>query len=192
VRRDSDEGERKKRVPNRHPKMCKKKLLCFVGVRSVDSQFRAGVWGVSARPRFSEPSGFFVRFLRLDARWISRNRRSAFSTSVSATTRLGCPQVPSIRRKMTLYVDTSRVSRRNSRTERRTPRVSTVAAVAAPTSRRAHRRTSRPAPRASPARVGPFRFKRSVVTPSKQRGQDVRNRPHVHDPDADRQAGVAA
>jgi hypothetical protein len=192
VRRDSDEGERKKRVPNRHPKMCKKKLLCFV------------VFGrstVSSEPAFGEfrlarvfPSRLVFLFVFFD--WMPvgfpRNRRSAFSTSVSATTRLGCPQVPSIRRKMTLYVDTSRVSRRNSRTERRTPRVSTVAAVAAPTSRRAHRRTSRPAPRASPARVGPFRFKRSVVTPSKQRGQDVRNRPHVHDPDADRQAGVAA
>lgn len=170
---------------------------CFVssvfGRSTVSSE---SAFGVSARPRFSEPSGFFVRFVRLDARWFFSDfpftDARAFSTSVSATTRFGCPQVPSIRRKMTLYVDTSRVSRRNSRTERRTPRVSTVAAVAAPTSRRAHRRTSRPAPRASPARVGPFRFKRSVVTPSKQRGQDVRNRPHVHDPDADRQAGVAA
>ena len=191
MRRDSDEGERKKRVPNRHPKMCKKKLLCFVvfGRSTVSSE---PAFGVSARPRFSEPSGFFVRFLRLDARWISPKPTQRVLHLCFCHDASGCPQVPSIRRKMTLYVDTSRVSRRNSRTERRTPRVSTVAAVAAPTSRRAHRRTSRPAPRASPARVGPFRFKRSVVTPSKQRGQDVRNRPHVHDPDADRQAGVAA
>ena len=179
----------KENAPNRHPKMCKKKLLCFVGVRSVD---RVGVWSFGS-PAFFRAVWFFCSFSStgcpLD---FPETDARAFSTSVSATTRLGCPQVPSIRRKMTLYVDTSRVSRRNSRTERRTPRVSTVAAVAAPTSRRAHRRTSRPAPRASPARVGPFRFKPSVVTPSKQRGQDVRNRPHVHDPDADRQAGVAA
>jgi hypothetical protein len=161
---------------------------CSVGRQSVQSR------RLEFRLARVFPSRLVFLFVFFD--WMPvgfpRNRRSAFSTSVSATTRLGCPQVPSIRRKMTLYVDTSRVSRRNSRTERRTPRVSTVAAVAAPTSRRAHRRTSRPAPRASPARVGPFRFKRSVVTPSKQRGQDVRNRPHVHDPDADRQAGVAA
>ena len=173
--------------------MCKKKLLCFVvfGRSTVSSEPAFG--GVSARPRFSEPSGFFVRFLRLDARWISpkptqRVLHLCFCHDASRVPAGAVDKtVP-----MTLYVDTSRVSRRNSRTERRTPRVSTVAAVAAPTSRRAHRRTSRPAPRASPARVGPFRFKRSVVTPSKQRGQDVRNRPHVHDPDADRQAGVAA
>ena len=191
MRRDSDEGERKKRVPTDTQKCARKSCFvswCSVGRQSVQSR------RLEFRLARVFPSRMVFLFVFFD--WMPvgfpRNRRSAFSTSVSATTRLGCPQVPSIRRKMTLYVDTSRVSRRNSRTERRTPRVSTVAAVAAPTSRRAHRRTSRPAPRASPARVGPFRFKRSVVTPSKQRGQDVRNRPHVHDPDADRQAGVAA